>query len=161
MYRVEGKQCENEVDLAELQAALENSFTEHRYFLDLESGTVVLVTDETSRELEDVYVELPEEAESAPVVEAIRRRPLQDWHIEELLQADQVERGYGTRYIRVEPRDPHADYHDMEDFTPALHQTHDSASLKPRLARRHGRTIGCKCRDSLRRASARAVVARD
>lgn len=84
MYRVEGKQCENEVDLAELQAALENSFTEHRYFLDLESGTVVLVTDETSRELEDVYVELPEEAESAQVVEAIRRRPLQDWQIEEL-----------------------------------------------------------------------------
>ena len=105
-----------QVDLVELQAALENSFPEHRYFLDLESGTVVLVTDETSRELEDVYAELPEEAESAQVVEAIRQRPLQDWQIEELLQADQVEKGYGTRYIRAEPRDPHADYRDMEDF---------------------------------------------
>ena len=39
------------VDLVELEAALENSFPEHHYFLSLESGAVILVTDETSREL--------------------------------------------------------------------------------------------------------------
>ncbi len=104
------------VDLIELEAALENSFSEHRYFLDLESGAVVLATAETSRELEEVYAELPQDAESAQIVEAIRQRPLQDWQIEDLLIADQVERGYGTRYIRIEPDDPHADYRDMEEF---------------------------------------------
>ncbi len=64
------------VDLAELEAALENDFPEHRYFLDLETGKVVSITDDTSRELEDLYAELPEEAD---VAEAIRPRDLQDW----------------------------------------------------------------------------------
>jgi hypothetical protein len=122
------------VDLVELEAALENSFPEHRYFLSLESGAVVLVTDETSRELEDVYAELPKDAESAQIVEAIRQRPLQDWQIEELLIADQVERGYGTRYIRIEPGDPHSDYRDMEVFIASV----KDARLQDRLWRAIG-----------------------
>jgi mannose-6-phosphate isomerase-like protein (cupin superfamily) len=117
------------VDLGELEMALDNTFPEHRYFLDLETGKVVLVTDETGRELEEIYAELPEDVQDAQIVEAIRRRNLQDWQTEELLQADQVERGYRTRYIRIEAGDPYADYRAMEDFTPALHQTQCGASV--------------------------------
>ena len=119
------------VDLEELEIAFDNSFPEHRHFLDLESGKVILVTDETSSELEEVYAELPEDAEPAQIVEAIRQRNLQDWQTEELLQGDQVERGYGTRYIGVEPRDPHADYRDMEGFIATV----KDARLRDRLSR--------------------------
>ena len=101
------------VDVGELELALSNAFPEHRYFLDLETGEVVLITDDTSRELEDLYAELPGEA---GVVEAIRQRDLHEWQKEELLLADQVETGYGTRYVQVESLDPHASYRDMEEF---------------------------------------------
>ena len=33
-----------------------------------------------------------------------------------MLEADRVEQGYGTRYIRVERDDPSGDYRDMERF---------------------------------------------
>ncbi|MBI5030122.1 MAG: hypothetical protein HZB51_06310 [Chloroflexi bacterium] len=101
------------VDLGELETAFDNAFPERRYFLDLETGKVVLITDDTNRELEDLYAELPEDANTA---EAIQQREMQDWEKEDLLLADQVETGYGTRYIRVESLDPHAGYRDMEDF---------------------------------------------
>ncbi len=109
------------VDLAELEAALENDFPEHRYFLDLETGKVVSITDDTSRELEDLYAELPEEAD---VAEAIRPRDLQDWEKEDLLLADQVETGYGTRFIRIESLDPHVGYRDMENFIATVPDRH-------------------------------------
>jgi hypothetical protein len=107
------------VDLAELEAALDNDFPEHHYFLDLETGKVVLIADDTSRELEDIYAELPEEAD---VAEAIQQRDLQDREKEDLLFADQVETGYGTRYVRVESLDSHAGYRDMEDFIATVQQ---------------------------------------
>ncbi|CAG0983932.1 hypothetical protein ANRL3_02316 [Anaerolineae bacterium] len=119
------------VDLGELEMALDNSFPEHRYFLDLETGKVILVTDETSRKLEEIYAELPDDAEDEQIVDAIRQRNLQDWQKEELLQADQVERGYRTRYIRIEAGDPHADYRAMEDFI----STVKDARLRDRLGR--------------------------
>ncbi len=117
-----------QVDLGELEAALDNAFPEHRYFLDLETGKVVLITDDTSRQLEDLYAELPEEAD---VAEAIRQRDLQDWEKQDLLLADQVETEYGTRYIRVESLDPHAGYRDMEDFIATVQDRH----LRDRLWR--------------------------
>jgi hypothetical protein len=82
------------IDLGELEAALDNAFPEHRYFLDLETGEVVLITDDTSRQLEELYAELPEDAD---VAEAVRQLELHDWQKEELLLADQVETGYATR----------------------------------------------------------------
>jgi len=118
------------VDLEELQMALDDSSPENHYFFDLETGKIALVTDETSGELEEVYAELPEDADSAQIAEAIRQRHLEEWQKEELLQADQVEQGFGTRFVRIEPRDPHADYGDMEDFV----ETVKHARLRERLS---------------------------
>lgn len=105
------------VDLAELESALDNQFWEHRYFLDLETGSVVLISDETHRELDDLCDELGEAAQdSGPVRAAIEQSNLPDWQKEELRVADQVEVGHGKRYICIEPLNPHADYGDMEKF---------------------------------------------
>ena len=103
------------VDLADLQDALDNQFPEHHFFLDLETGAVVLVSDETNRELEALYAELGEAAQDPDGVRAaIEQRNLPDCQKEELRVADQVEVGHGTRYIRIEPLKPHADYEDKD-----------------------------------------------
>ncbi|OGO40205.1 MAG: hypothetical protein A2Z03_04430 [Chloroflexi bacterium RBG_16_56_8] len=123
------------VDLAGLEDALDNQFPEHRYFLNLETGAVVLVADETSRELEELYAELGEAVQDSERVRAaIEQRNLPDWQREDLRVADQVEAGYRTRYIRVEPLDPHADYRDMEEFIPTVRD----ARLQERLWRAIG-----------------------
>ena len=112
------------VDLADLQGALDNQFPEHRFFLDLETGAVVLVTDDASGKLETLYEELGNAAQDPERVRvAIEQRNLPDWQKQELRVADQVEAGYGTRYIRIEPLDPHADYEDMEEFIPTVRDT--------------------------------------
>jgi hypothetical protein len=105
------------VDVAELAMALDNSSFEMRYYLDLETGEVILIMDEFARELEAIYDEIYEEGRRVVTLEAhLQGRDDPDWQREMLLEAGRVEQGYGTRYIRVEPDDPYADYNDMERF---------------------------------------------
>jgi Uncharacterised protein family (UPF0158) len=106
------------LDLDELAFAFENWRYEHQYYLDLETGEVVMVTDEIRRELEDIYEELSHEGdeEATRFMEALQKRDLHDWQKEALAVADQVERGFGTRCIRVPAIELHEAYGDMEDF---------------------------------------------
>ncbi|MBN1660735.1 MAG: hypothetical protein JXA93_20230 [Anaerolineae bacterium] len=107
-----------QVDLAELTMAFEDASLENSYFLDLETGKVIWISGDTSRELESIYEEADEPGVGEPVDLA---RVLQDdgvpvWQQQLLLEADQVERLYGTRYIRVPEADSHEAYRDMEAF---------------------------------------------
>ena len=117
-----------DIDVQELEEALDNAFPEHHFFLDLETGRIVLLTDETSRALEELYAELPA---GADVEEAIRQRDMPDWQREEVCLADQVETGYGTRFIRIEPSDSRSGYRDMEEFIATV----QDAYLQERLGR--------------------------
>jgi len=84
----------------ELDAAFQSgSSWEVRNYLDLETGEVVMITDEVAGYLE----ELPD-------------YELPDWMQEMVKVAEQVEEGYGTRYIRIPEADSHEDYRDMERF---------------------------------------------
>ena len=91
------------VDLDELAGAFENGFPDLSYYLDVESGEVAMVSDDTRRELEEIYQELDngEDLDDALVSEAIRQRDVPDWVRDALEEADRVERGFGTRYVRV------------------------------------------------------------
>jgi hypothetical protein len=104
------------LDLEELAFAFENWGYEHEYYLDLETGALVLLTDETRRELEDIYEELSPEGdeEDSRFVEALEKRALHDWQKEALAVGDQVERGFGTRYIRVPTIESHEAYNDVD-----------------------------------------------
>ena len=46
-----------------------------------------------------------------------------------MLEADRIEQGYGTHYIRVERDDPYGDYRDMEGFADSI----EDARLRERL----------------------------
>jgi hypothetical protein len=126
------------VDLEELEMALQTDSYEMRHYLDLETGEILLIMDESSRELERIYGDIyDEEGNRTVTLEAyLEERDDPDWQKERLLDADRVEQGYRTRYIRIEKDDPHADYTDMERFIPTV----DDAALRERLWRAiHGR----------------------
>ena len=87
------------VDWMELEAAFQTGSYEMRFHLDLETGKVVMITDEAARHLEE-----PSDSESS------------EWMQEMIEEARQIEEGYGTRYIRVPQADSHEGYRDMERF---------------------------------------------
>ncbi len=106
------------VDLSELEYAFEDASWEAIRYLDLETGQVITVTGETRRQVENLYEESDERenSESVDFVELVRRSDLPEWEKDTAIEADQVERGYGLRYIGVPEADPHEGYRDMEDF---------------------------------------------
>ncbi len=107
------------VNLDELSAAFEIQMMEISNYLDLETGEVVMVTDEARRELEEIYDEIyDKEGNRVISLEAYlqKRDDLHDWFKQSLLETDRVEMGYGTRFISVEPDNPREDYRDMERF---------------------------------------------
>ncbi len=95
------------VDMATLEGAFEDASWEHSYFLDLETGQVIMLTDDMFG-----YVEGPPDY------------PLPDWQQEWVEQAEAVEAGYGTRYIRIPEADSHAAYDDMEAFITTVQDPH-------------------------------------
>ena len=104
-----------EIDWMELEAAFQmgsGTLEEMPHYLDLETGKVVVITSEVAR-----YLEEPPGYE------------LPDWEQEMLKVAEQVEKGYGTRYISIPGEDSHEAYRDMERFI----STVQSDRLRDRL----------------------------
>jgi hypothetical protein len=110
------------VDLSELEYAFEDASWEASRYLDLETGQVITITGEIRREMEDLYEGSGEEENGEPVdfAELVRRSDLPEWEKDAVIEADQVERGYGMRYIGVPEADPHESYRDMEDFVATI-----------------------------------------
>ena len=105
------------VDLEELSFALENNFSELRQYLDLETGSIVTIADEDAWKLEEIYEEIYDEDGNLLITleDYLQQEGGHDWQKEMILEADRVEQGYGTRYIRVE-HDSRDDYRTMERF---------------------------------------------
>ncbi len=106
------------VDVDEVATALVTSDPELSYYLHRETGAVALVSAETRADLEEIYTELGGDADlpEASVAAAIRQRAVPDWRHEALLEADQVERGLGTRYVVVPREQPQEAHRAMEEF---------------------------------------------
>jgi len=120
------------VDVDEVATAMVTSDPELSYYLHRETGAVALVSAETRADLEEIYTELGGDADlsEASVAAAIRQRALPDWQHEALREADQVERGLGTRYVVVPREQPQEAYRAMEEFV----RTVDDARLRAWLA---------------------------
>lgn len=95
------------INWSELTDVFQSSFLEMRHFLDLETGEVVAVSDEAAR-----YVEEPPEEE------------LTGWIKDAVAEAERVEEGYGTRYIRIPETDTRESYRDMERFIGTVRNSH-------------------------------------
>ena len=120
------------VDLNELDVALNWGPSEWDHYLDIETGKVVAIDDETRWTLEELIEELyDEEGNQVMTLEELlqQRKDIQDWRKDVLLEADRVDREFGSRYISVERDDPYQDYNDMDRFIATL----DDDRLQDRL----------------------------
>ena len=106
------------VDLGELAFAFESGFHELSNYLDLETGEIVVVTDDARGHLEAIYEAMNGEGGEAlpPLANLVAEWGLHDWQQQAVLQAGAVKRGYGDRFIAVPQMDSHEAYCDMEDF---------------------------------------------
>ena len=106
------------VDLTELDIAFEDASSAMNYYLDLETGEVLVVTDDVRQQLEELYEELGDAAPMEPgaLDTVLQHSDLPPWLQAAVREADQVEAGFGVRYIQVPQADTHAAYQDMERF---------------------------------------------
>src|SRR5687767_3392991 len=119
------------VDFEALEMAFEDDGMEHANFLDLETGEVILVTDEMKQMLEEICEEAVEDdSDSDAVLDAIEASDVPEWQKESMRDAEAVERGLGTRYLRVPDNDSDEGFHDMEAFV----ETVQDRSLAERLS---------------------------
>ncbi|MCX6031348.1 MAG: UPF0158 family protein [Chloroflexi bacterium] len=118
------RQCN--VNLSDLVFAFESSFESMDNYLDLETGQVVAISDDTRRELDRLYEEMDveEQEEPPPLAQLLDDRNLPDWQRQEIERADQVEREYGSRFIAAPQMDSHEGYREMEDFIATARDDH-------------------------------------
>lgn len=82
---------------------MEDASGEHSCYLDLETVDTILVTDETRRQLEEIYEgkNTGEEDDDVDIEPILAGLDIPDWQKEALLEADRVERDFGVRYIAI------------------------------------------------------------
>jgi hypothetical protein len=114
------------VDLSELAFAFESNFEGTKNYFDLETGEVVAVGDDIRGELEAIYEQMDEEETpgSPTFAELVAQQGLPEWQQQQLLVADAVEAGYGTRFVAVPQVESGEVYGDMEDFIATVSDPH-------------------------------------
>lgn len=103
------------VNLEDLKGAFDNGFDELSYYLDLETGKVIMVNDETRQQLKELL-----ETTEAETIDAadkvIQEADTMDWEKDLLSLAASVEFGDDSRFIEIPPADSRDGYEDMEAF---------------------------------------------
>jgi len=114
------------VDLDELAFALDFRPEGMNHYLDLETGQVVSVSEESRRELEWLYagIKFRKGEAPSPLEQLLQASPLRDWQKEEVRQAAAVEAGYGTRFVAIPRLESWESYGDMQDFIDTVRDAH-------------------------------------
>jgi hypothetical protein len=90
------------LNIAELIDAFEMGSIDHQNYLDLETGEIIFGTSEDNDwELDRIQEELSGEEPLTyeRLVKYIEQREMQDWLKSEVLQAVEIEHGFGTRFL--------------------------------------------------------------
>lgn len=105
------------IDLAELQEAFEFQSYEMQYYLDRETGEVVLLSEEESSLLEAFLEEsTSEEPTSDELSQWLSATDVPELQHTAVLAAFEVEAGFGERFVEVPQVSSHEGYRDMEDY---------------------------------------------
>ncbi len=138
---------ELKVNLRDLADAFENGFDEIVYYLDLDTGDVVTITEE-SRQL---LAELPEakQAETLEaVLEALRSADIPEWELDGLYVAAAVEWSDDDRFLEIPRITSWEGYQDMEAFIETVSDEHAQTRL---LAAIQGKGAFRRFKDTLTR----------
>jgi hypothetical protein len=137
------------IDVSELTEALDNSSWEAHYFLDRETGRVILISADTHRQYDAVCADIghvPAAEWPAAFEAALQAADLADWEVPLVRDVDQVETGSAERFIQVPRADSREGYQDMEAFIATV----SNARLADRLARAiQGRGVFRRFKDAL------------
>ena len=117
-----------QINLDDLVDAFTEASWELSSFLDLEDGRIISISAEVRQELDALYEELPsdlpgDDERHLRLTTALEWRNLPAWMHEQVLQADQVERELGTRFIELPTTDSSEGYEYMQDFIRTVRST--------------------------------------
>ncbi len=126
------------IDLDDLAYALHESdpFGPTRHYLDLDTGEIVVITDEIRAEAELISEAIPADVEdhSAAFEEVLAGSDRPDWMKDSIRLVETVEAGYGTRFVTVPRVGSHEAYADMADFITTVKNRHASEHLAEAIA---------------------------
>jgi hypothetical protein len=100
------------INWSDFEMAATSSSLEARSYLDLETGAVFVVFDETAKQLQGL---LAESASDTPVETIITQCGAPDWQKQALREAWHVEKHLGERMASLAEADFREDHRDLED----------------------------------------------
>lgn len=105
------------IDMSNLIDAFEGGYETISYFLDLETGEVISVTED-ARGIHDILFEsyFDEQTQTVDWESAFENEHVLDWERELVKYADRVEAGHGVTIIAIPSQDSSEGYSDMEAF---------------------------------------------
>jgi hypothetical protein len=106
------------IDWGDLALAFDSSFGEMSYYLDIETGQVLVVTDEARWAMEQIYEAQydPDNPDAFDLETALSQSDLHDWQKDDVRTADFVEHHFGSRVISIPQATPYEAYDQMQDF---------------------------------------------
>jgi hypothetical protein len=126
------------IDLSELEAAFDDHSGLISYYLDKDSGEIIPISDDTSRELEEIYESYSDDQTGKVDWEtAFQEEQVRDWHQEELREADKVEQNFGDRFVKIPALPSHEGFDDMEEFIETVHDLRLQQRLTRAIRERH------------------------
>ncbi|MBP8972640.1 MAG: hypothetical protein KBH93_02090 [Anaerolineae bacterium] len=112
------------IDLDELVLAFDSSFGETYHYLDRETGEVILVTDDSRFQAEELLDQVGEDASLETALAALQDLDIEEWEKELVTQVISVEMDSESRYIPVPNQTSHQGYQDMETFIETVADDH-------------------------------------
>ena len=114
------------IDMKELEGAFELSCDSCHYYLDTETGNVLMVSEDASNTIETFFEEseIKDQDVKTEFEKWLAESDLHNWQQQAAREALQVELGYGSRVISVPDQDSHEDYRDMERFVGTVPEGH-------------------------------------
>lgn len=106
------------VDWSGLEEAFDNTSWEMNYYLNLETGEVVMTTEEEVRTLERIYEDHynPDDKEGFDLATILKEEGFQDWLQEALLMLDSIESASYSEMLPIPRAETREAYRDMERF---------------------------------------------
>jgi hypothetical protein len=125
------------IDMPELELAFEGGYEMISYYLDLETGEVITVSEEVRGILETIYESYyDKQSQTIDWESAFESEKVPDWQRDLVQDADRVEIGFGDTIIAIPPESSSEGYFDMEVFTGTIRNPRLMEHLERAL---HGR----------------------
>ena len=129
------------IDIDKVITAMDSSYFELNYYLNTETGSVVMVSYETRRQLVEIYEEAGGTAngqeEDEDIESLLKNLDIPDWQKDALRAANDVENNFGDRYISIPGADSNQGYEDMQEFADSLTDQRVRDRLLDALERQH------------------------